>query len=271
MCKTLPAALKDSAELSATEQLPGDVIRRYLAMMLAYRSYLIHRAFFAKSLSDKTYQESRRACVNAAEDIVACIKKGMPPTFLRLWSTAIWMVSAGIVLSLDLIHASRQQLDVVNASTQRGKLSHLMKILSTIEDKSGIGVRGAKLISHLSSIEQQTTANSPIPFFTRQDIVEVIQSSNANDESNFPLDKQWHERQSHAQGSKQPLDPHASNAPYGSIYSNLEGPDFASLTASFNVVPDSPVDFIEPDHSEMSSWDLTQFDAIFGDISNNNR
>lgn len=187
----LPPELQQTAELQESgdvDHAPGlAYLRRFLGMMLAYRSYLIHRTYFVKSLGDPSYRSSHSACLRAAETILTLSDKGLPATFYRLWNTTLWLAAAGIVLSLDLIHAARSERSAPDVAARRRRLRGLVDLLENLADNSGIGTRGAKLISHLSSIEQEisngTSAGSQ---FTREDILKFVRPNGAPRRSDPP-------------------------------------------------------------------------------------
>ncbi|KAJ3533277.1 hypothetical protein NM208_g8059 [Fusarium decemcellulare] len=162
---------------------PGNqYLRRFLGMLLSYRSYLIHRAYFAKSLRDQTYTESKIACVRAAGAILTFSDNGLPSTFYRLWNTTLWLVSAGIIFSLDLIYAASNKKILPDAVARRRRLHGLVDLLQTQGDKSGIGARGAKLIGHLCTIERDISAGKiRAVTFTPQDINVFVRNDPAED------------------------------------------------------------------------------------------
>lgn len=176
----LPPELQQTAELQGfgpTDHHPRGLayVRRFLGMMLAYRSYLIHRTYFVKSLRESCYRPSHSACLRAAETILTLSDKGLPATFYRLWNTTLWLAAAGIVLSLDLIHAARGKRSAPDVAARRRRLRGLVDLLENLADNSGIGTRGAKLISHLSSIEQAISdGTSSGAQFTREDILKFV-------------------------------------------------------------------------------------------------
>ncbi|CAH0022461.1 unnamed protein product [Clonostachys rhizophaga] len=267
LSNSLPERLKEPTEDIAPGQPNIVLVSRYLAMMLAYRSYLIHRAFFVKSLREKTYEKSRTACVIAAERILYIAQKGLPSALVRLWNTTLWLVSAGIVLSLDLLLSSKQQVNESDLALQRQRLSDLVNLLFEVRDKSGIAVRGAKLISHLCSIERQMTADSPSHSFTRQGIIEVLKTGNLGEShQNTPPQHVPH-------GSSLPLSeltpnpgpsPNTSAPFYGTAYNNnFQSPEFASLIGGARLISENPVDFFEPNGMEL---DFSQLDNMFKNI-----
>ncbi|VUC22910.1 unnamed protein product [Clonostachys rosea] len=264
---SLPERLKAPMEDFVLGQ-PNTVLgSRYLAMMLAYRSYLIHRAFFVKSLRDKAYEKSRTACVDAAERILYIAQKGLPSALIRLWNTTLWLVSAGIVLSLDLLLSSKQQINQNDLALQRQRLSHLVNLLFEVRDKSGIATRGAKLISHLCSIERQMTANSPNHSFTRQGIIEILKTGDLGE---GPQDTHT-QHLPHGNGlPPSELTPDTGPSPtisapfYGTAYdNNFQSPEFASLIGGARLISENPVDFFEPNGMEL---DFSQLDNMFKNI-----
>ncbi|KAF5971697.1 c6 zinc finger domain-containing protein [Fusarium coicis] len=176
----LPSAVRQAAESSASSSGPV-YVWRFLVMMLAYRSYMIHRSFFVKSLSDPRYGASRVACTQAAETIISLADKGLPSVFYRLWNTTLWLVAAGLVLGVDLAYATSEKRSYPDAEARRRRLAALVDLLSTSADRSGIGARGASLIRHICAMEQGTQAGSPAKIhITRDDILDAIQIPNAS-------------------------------------------------------------------------------------------
>ncbi|VUC32995.1 unnamed protein product [Clonostachys rosea] len=157
---------------------PTHYARRVIGMSLAYRSYLVHRAYFVKSLSDKSFSQTHSACVDAARTILSFFDEGIPSTFYRLWNVTIWLVAAGLILALDLVKASSDRRAPVDAPARRSRLAALVSLLTTLADQSGIGIRGAKLIRHLCSMESDIMAGRrpSLAGITRQEIIRLVQS-----------------------------------------------------------------------------------------------
>lgn len=178
----LPPELQAAAESESTSTSGmAACTRRLLGMTLAHRSYLIHRAYFVKSFRDRTYAKSHTACVKAASDIIMFAEKGLPATFYRLWNTTVWLVAAGIVLSLDLLQGADSKRVVNDADSRRATLSNLVELLYNSGDTTGISSRGASLITHLSRAEEEIISGSRTGVkFTRDDIVELIRQSETN-------------------------------------------------------------------------------------------
>lgn len=147
-------------------------------MSLAYRSYLVHRAYFVKSLSDKSFSQTHSACVDAARTILSMFDEGIPSTFFRLWNVTIWLVAAGLIMALDLVKASSDRRTPEDAPARRSRLITLARLLATVADQSGIGIRGAKLIRHLYSMESDIIAGRrpSLAGITKQEIVRLVQS-----------------------------------------------------------------------------------------------
>jgi hypothetical protein len=148
----------------------------------------VHRAYFVKSLGDKSFSQTHNACVDAARTILSLFDEGIPSTFFRLWNVTIWLVAAGLIMALDLVKASSDRRTLEDAPARRSRLITLVRLLATVADQSGIGIRGAKLIRHLYSMESDIIAGRrpSLAGITRQEIVRLVQScrrSGAEDDS----------------------------------------------------------------------------------------
>ncbi|KIW12738.1 hypothetical protein PV08_07924 [Exophiala spinifera] len=180
MVQSLPPEVQQAAEPSQNSSGPL-FMWRFLLMMLAYRSYIIHRSFFVKSLSENRYKISRIACVQAAETIINLADKGLPDVFYRLWNTTLWLIAAGLVLGVDLLYTASQKRSCPDAAARRRRLMGLVDLLNNSADQSGIGRRGASLIRHICEMEQNVLAGSPSNTpLTRDDIVRIVRLPNAN-------------------------------------------------------------------------------------------
>ncbi|CAG9948948.1 unnamed protein product [Clonostachys rosea f. rosea IK726] len=178
------------AQLRVESSPPSTTLfaKRIIGMSLAYRSYLVHRAYFVKSLGDKSFSQTHNACVDAARTILSLFDEGIPSTFFRLWNVTIWLVAAGLIMALDLVKASSDRRTLEDAPARRSRLITLVRLLATVADQSGIGIRGAKLIRHLYSMESDIIAGRrpSLAGITRQEIVRLVQScrrSGAEDDS----------------------------------------------------------------------------------------
>ncbi|KFY53881.1 hypothetical protein V496_07364 [Pseudogymnoascus sp. VKM F-4515 (FW-2607)] len=166
---------------SPTTTSTSSYMRAVLEMTLAYRSYVIHRAYYVKSLSEMAFQKSHVTCVKAAETILNLADKGLPSTFYRLWNVTLWLVSAGIVLSLDLVKAASDKRIPQDVLMRRKRLAGLIDVLRTLADQSGIGARGAKLIEHLCIMERDLSAGRTSSMgITRDDILGLVNSRKGN-------------------------------------------------------------------------------------------
>ena len=177
----LPAEVHQAAKSSQVASGPV-YIWRFLLMMMAYRSYIIHRSFFAKSISDSRYEATRLACIRAAETIISLANKGLPAVFYRLWNTTLWLVAAGLVLSVDLVHAASEKIIYPDIAARRRRLSALVDLLRDSADRSGIGERGARLIKHICAMEHNVHAgSSPKLQLTRDDIFNIVRQSHVDE------------------------------------------------------------------------------------------
>ncbi|KAK4233512.1 hypothetical protein C8A03DRAFT_38774 [Achaetomium macrosporum] len=148
---------------------------RVLSITLANRSYLIHRPYFFKSLGNATFKPSYTACIQAAESILATMSEGLPPPFYPLWNITLWLVAAGLVLSLDLVQAPSNRTPASQLQVRRGRLEVLVGLLNTGADQSGIAARGAKIITHLCKLDQPAAVGSAANI-SRADVLHLISS-----------------------------------------------------------------------------------------------
>lgn len=179
--RRLPPEVQQGADSSQSSTGPV-YMWRFLLMMMAYRSYIIHRSFFVKSLSDPRYEASRSACVRAAETIISLANKGLPAVFYRLWNTTLWLVAAGLVMGVDLVHAASEKKIYPDVAARRRRLAALVDLLGDQADRSGIGERGATLIRHICAMEHNVLAGSPGRLqLTRDDIFNILRHPNTGD------------------------------------------------------------------------------------------
>lgn len=147
---------------------------RVIGMVLAYRLYLIHRSYFVKSLNNASYRQSHTTCLMAAETILNLADRGIPLTFYRLWDITLYLIAAGIVLALDLL-ATNTKRSPPEILSRRGKLNTLVELLQNLADQSGIGARGAKLISHLCAMESDISAGRASSMrISRDEILDLV-------------------------------------------------------------------------------------------------
>lgn len=175
--RSLPTEVQEAAESSQNPAGPV-YVWRFLLMMMAYRLYIVHRSFFVKSLSDPQYEASRLACIRAAETIISLANKGLPAVFYRLWNTTLWLVAAGLVMGVDLVHAASEKKIYLDVAARRRRLSVLVDLLHDSADRSGIGERGANLIKHICSMEHDILVGSSSELqLSRDDIFNIVRSS----------------------------------------------------------------------------------------------
>jgi hypothetical protein len=199
-------------------------------MTLAHRSYLIHRSYYVKSFRDRTYAKSHAACVQAASDIIMLGGSGLPATFYRLWNTTVWLVAAGIVLSLDLLQAADAKRVIHDAAARRVTLSNLVELLYNSGDTTGISARGAALITHLARAETEIITGSRTGIkFTRDDIVELMRQSETG---------RWQPSVS--------VERFASASNSGSVPSRLSESPLASINAAGRGIQGLPIHRPEP-------------------------
>ncbi|RMJ11583.1 hypothetical protein CDV36_008793 [Fusarium kuroshium] len=151
-------------------------MRRLTGMTLAYRCYLVHRPYFVKSLSDPSLSRTRDACILAARTILDLSDEGLPKPFYHLWNVTIWLIAAGLILALDLVKAANSRRVSTDADERRSKLDSLADLLGAHADRSGIGVRGARLIRNLRAMEGDIIAGRRISLasMTHKEIMALV-------------------------------------------------------------------------------------------------
>ncbi|KAI9147016.1 Agnestins biosynthesis cluster transcription factor AgnL11 [Paramyrothecium foliicola] len=201
-------------------KLGGQISKHHIigitGMTLAYRLYLIHRSYFVKSLNDPAYQQSYTTCLSVAETILSLADRGIPLTFYRLWDITLYLIAAGIVLSLDLLatNAKRTPPEILS---RRGKLNTLVDLLNNLGDQSGIGSRGATLITHLCAMDREIAAGSASRMrITRDEILNLVYPDKTTHTTNWnsPGQAASHEVPADA-GSHIALDISDGNGMYG--------------------------------------------------------
>lgn len=149
--------------------------QRLLALMLAYRSYQLHRLFFVRSLTDPKYGPSRTACLQAADTITSVADRGLPRVYFQLWNVTVSLVAAGIVLAIHLLEAVRS--GEPSLATQRLKIQSLIERLKTSDDRSGIADRGATFIAYLLRVQEEISAGTRTEVqFTRESMLALVQT-----------------------------------------------------------------------------------------------
>lgn len=181
--QSLPADVRRVSDESGQTSSGTVYVWRFLLMMMAYRSYIIHRSFFVKSLADSRYKRSRVACVQAAETIISLANKGLPAVYYRLWNTTLWLVAAGIVMGVDLVHAATEKRIYPDIAARQRRLLVLIDLLNNSADRTGIGARGANVIRHLCAMERDVLFGSSSKLqFSRDEILKIVQLSSPSQE-----------------------------------------------------------------------------------------
>lgn len=154
----------------------GGYISRLTSMALAYRSYLVHRPFFIKSLRDPGFARSREACISAARTIMDISQQGIPEPFYRLWNITIWLVAAGLVVGLDTLKSASDHNLASDITEKRVKLDALAALLHKRADRSGIGIRGATMVRNLLVMETDVLngRHKSLEGMTREDVLRII-------------------------------------------------------------------------------------------------
>lgn len=101
--------------------------------------------------------------------------EGLPSTFYRLWNITIWLVAAGLVLSIDLVQTARNDASSAQLPGRRQRLMTLVRLLETEADQSGIAARGVKLITDLCDLSHPAGA-TPAEI-SRADVLRLMSPS----------------------------------------------------------------------------------------------
>lgn len=154
--------------------------RRSIRMCIAHKTIMIHRSFLGKSLTDPTFEATRKACMDAAKTIV---KETRQPSDCSeepmLWIDQAFMVAAGITMSLDIFHRKTTEPEytehrkhVENAISMLGKYEHSM-----------IAMRGVRLLTSLLAEEARLSAEKSMDNYkrkrTREDEAETSPDSSS--------------------------------------------------------------------------------------------
>lgn len=129
--------------------------RRSLALCFAHKTIMVHRSFLGKSLTDPTFEHTRKTCMEASKTILKearqALDTGEGP---MLWIDQAFMVASGITLSLDIFH--RQSTDP-EFEEHRKHVETTIKMLNRFEN-SMIAMRGVRLLTSLLAEQARLAA-----------------------------------------------------------------------------------------------------------------
>lgn len=130
---------------------------------------MLHRSFLGKSLTDQTFEHTRKACMDASKTILKearqALDTGEGP---MLWIDQAFMVAAGITLSLDIFHRKNTDPEY---DEHRKHVETTIRMLSRF-DKSMIAVRGVRLLTSLLAEQARLSAQRDMENYkkrTRED------------------------------------------------------------------------------------------------------
>ena len=139
--------------------------RRSLALCFAHKTIMVHRSFLGKSLTDPTFEHTRKACMEASKTI---LKEARQPLDTgegpMLWIDQAFMVAAGITLSLDIFHRKN---DDPEYEEHRKHVETTIKMLSRFEN-SMIAVRGVRLLTSLLAEQARLSAQRDIENYRKR-------------------------------------------------------------------------------------------------------
>ncbi|KAK5094992.1 hypothetical protein LTS08_008388 [Lithohypha guttulata] len=138
--------------------------RRSLKLCLAHKTIMIHRSFLGKSLTDVTFDHTRRTCMEASRTIVREASVQDDYNGPRLWIDQAFMVAAGITLSLDTFHRKPKAPEI---SENRKYVEEAINMLSKF-DHSMIAVRGVRLLTSLLAEQARLCAERSIDSYKKR-------------------------------------------------------------------------------------------------------
>lgn len=139
--------------------------RRELKMCFAHKTIMVHRSFLGKSLTDPTFEATRKTCMEAAKTI---LREARQPSDASsqpmLWIDQAFMVAAGITMSLDIFHRKASEPEYAE---HRKFVENAVSMLSKYEH-SMIAIRGVRLLTSLLAEEARLTAAKSIDNYKRK-------------------------------------------------------------------------------------------------------
>lgn len=155
--------------------------RRSLALCLAHKTIMIHRSFLGKSLTDSTFDHTRKTCMDASRTIVREASGQDDYDGPRLWIDQAFMVAAGITLSLDIFHRKPNDPE---SQDNRKHVEQAIDMLSKFGN-SMIAVRGVRLLTSLLAEQARLTAEKSMDTYKKRGREEDNQPCVTTPMSNF--------------------------------------------------------------------------------------
>lgn len=139
--------------------------RRSLRLCFAHKTIMIHRSFLGKSLTDPTFEHTRKTCMEAAKTILKEARQALDHSEgPMLWIDQAFMVAAGITLSLDIFHKPPTDAEF---DEHRKHVETTINMLSKF-DHSMIAIRGVRLLSSLLAEQARLSAEKSINSYNKK-------------------------------------------------------------------------------------------------------
>ena len=134
--------------------------RRSITICIAHKLMMIHRKFLGRSFTNPAFAFTRRTCCQAAKTILKEAKQVHDDEGPTLWIDTAFSIAAGITLSLDLLHRTKDEPEYdEHRRLIEGTIDMLQKF-----DNSVIAKRGISLLTSLLTEHQRMeteAANTP--------------------------------------------------------------------------------------------------------------
>ncbi|KAF2867897.1 hypothetical protein BDV95DRAFT_501500 [Massariosphaeria phaeospora] len=119
---------------------------RYMAQSSsAHKIIMIHQSFLGRSFQEPQYTYSRWACVEAAKTILGTMERTRDEQEPQWWVEQAFVVTAGLVLVLDLFHRSDKDPEVQNYQNSIERAIEILRRWPT----SSVATHGIRLLSPL--------------------------------------------------------------------------------------------------------------------------
>ncbi|KAK4943224.1 hypothetical protein LTR66_014629 [Elasticomyces elasticus] len=139
--------------------------RQSIKICIAHKTIMIHRRFLGKSLTDTTFDYTRKTCMTCSRTILEEAQKAFDePEHPRLWIDQAFMVAAGITLSLDIFHRNMTDPEF---EQHRKLVESAIHMLSRFED-SMIAIRGVRLLTSLLAEQARLAAAHHMEQYNRK-------------------------------------------------------------------------------------------------------
>lgn len=155
--------------------------RKGIRLCIAHKTIMIHRSFLGKSLTDPTFEPTRKTCMEAAKTILREARQANNASDEpMLWIDQAFMVAAGITMSLDIFHRKTTEPEYAE---HRKYVENAIAMLSKYEH-SMIAIRGVRLLTSLLAEEARLSAEKSMNNYkkkrTHEDEPEMSPDSTAN-------------------------------------------------------------------------------------------